>query len=262
MPDDLKVPELADITDLFVRGAELEVTDPETGRISRNWLQKLNPVEQQRAVRKANAARARFLAARFEEDSEEYLSVVNHVESLSRDEQIEVLLNIERIKLFDLKSSQLSFEDPWKDGYLDGLRDLWNGGLETTFSENPEDEEAKRVQGQLMKFRDEVLVLVEEDLDVYRGAYSEKSAAVLRHDVVEFLFKGISDGVWEDEYNRCYVWLGTRNITDHAKSTFATREAVDMLQAESIAVLEAGFRKLVVSPQEGKDSPVDPASSN
>jgi hypothetical protein len=226
------------------------------------WLQKLNPVEHKTATKRANAAKSMALAAQYDETSDPYLETFAFVGGLSHEEKVDHLVNQERKRLYPVKLEELALEDPWKDGYLEGLRDLWFGdGLLTTHAVNPEDPEAKRVYEALMEYSNEASRRTEDELEAYRFSFQEMGDKELTQTVLRLFTNIFSDQAWLEEFQLSEIWLAVRYPEDHTRRYFTERKEVDTLQEETLVALGNALRELTVDPEEGKDSAAMPPSS-
>jgi hypothetical protein len=245
------------LSDLYVKGSDLTIEDVTV------WIQKLNPVEHSQAVRKADAARAKALTAKFDKDSEAYLSVLNDVLDSSREVLIEILVAAEHARILPAREAKVADEEKWKtDNYLQGLRDAWNEGVAETFIDDPDDIEAKRVHDELEAFLKDVEKEVSDELDSFRSAHDSMSEKEIIDTSMEHRMKVAADMAWVNEYYRSEILLGTRYPDDHSKKYFSSRDEVDILQLETYAELASAFRDLTVEPTEGKDSAGNPPSSD
>jgi hypothetical protein len=255
------MPRKRSLADLYVVGKELTFDDGH-GQVS-VWIQKMNPVEASTAMRRSDAARARKMSGRRDSQSEDYLAVQGQIETLDRDEQVDLLCAIERLDLLAKIEEELSLKDEWaKDNYLQGLRDAWREGVNETFIDDPDDKEAARVHSELNRFLDQVNMAVDERVDDHRLALTTMTDDEVIHTVTEHFYKQLGDAAWLDEFQRCQIWLGTRDPDDHKVKLFSTRQDVDEIQLPLFEKLREACQSLIVEPAEGKDSAGIPPSSD
>lgn len=252
------------ISDLFRRGEELELNDGQYN--AKVWLQKLNPIESETAVRRANAARAKFMLSVADRESETYLSLLNEVVDYTPQELVEFLAAQDIAQRMEALESEYAETKDWnKDDYLQGLNDAWTDELEerylTSQAEGIPDPEAEKCFEELTSYQKglEQLLLAEQETATL--VYQNRTSEELRDQVVERMFKLQADVAWLGEYRKCEIWMGTRvSKTDHTKA-FEQRREIDDLPAETINLLVEGFLGLSVPVLEGKGSQATATSS-
>jgi hypothetical protein len=257
---------------LWVVGREITLDDGH-GPVT-VWLQKLNPVEATTVARRSDAARARVMAVRFDEDSDEYQAIRASVLDYgdSKDELVNFLLMEDRGRLERVAEAKLASEDEWtKDNYLQGLRDTWNGvdepggdsiaGLKDVYAKDPENVEAKHVFDELKRFSSAISVQVEDELVDLREQKTAAPIEAIRVDVIERLIKIESNQAWLDELRRCEIFFGTRRPDNHKERVFTNRDEVDSLSGLTYRRLREAYEGMEVDVAEGKDLPAPPASS-
>lgn len=251
------------LTDLYVTGKEVTVNDDSGEDPIVVYLQKLNPMDNEQALRKAGAARSRILSWGKNPDSDEFLSVESEVWDIKeRDTLIEYLIQEDLSNKYASTEAELAAEDEWsKDNYFQGLRDAWEGGLAEEWAADPEDADAKRVQSELKRFDDRVSERVEQEAEHLRSQWRDIPEHELRSEVTGKFVKMRADMEWLREFRKCELWLSTREAENHKKLYFQNRAEVDMLDPQIFGRLMAEYEQLTVDVQEGKDSPETPASS-
>jgi hypothetical protein len=267
------MPKTRSLADLFVRGVELTLDDG--GGAIQVWLQKLNPVERETVIRKADSARARSLAGQNDKESEIYLSAIGDIDSLDRETKITMLVESERSRVTPMVQEEISLQDQWaNEDYLQGLRDSWADKLNKRFLEDPDDVEAQRVQKELQRYVDQVNEAIEVKMADHRAQFSEAiPEKEIDNSVLKLTFKLRGDMVWVNEYQRSEIWQAVRKCEaekteegwdhskcDHKEKALPTRDDVDALMEPTLARLSGALLELTVDPLEGKDSPVVPAS--
>jgi hypothetical protein len=220
------------------------------------WLQKLNPLEHEKAIRSAGAARARAMLEGRNRDGEAWQEAYADMHDLGpRETLIDYLIAEEISKRTDAHEAELAFEEEWaKDGYLQGLRDSWEGGLKDRYVIDAGDEEASRVFTELQRFSDQVSAQVEPETADLRRDYDDISDDALMQKAVERFIELRSGLAWLREFRRSEVFYATREIDDHRKYYFTTRDEVDNLASEVFTQLTTAYQELIVDPSEGKDS--------
>jgi hypothetical protein len=253
------------LEDLYIRGRQV-VIDDGTGDPVTVWMQKLNPLEHEKAIRKAGAAKARVLMALRDIDSEEYQEAYSDVVDLGpREALVEYLIADESAKIRDAKETELSFADEWRDeNYLQGLRDAWedpDAPLKDVYATNPDDEEAHRVFLELKRFADQVAAEVDPEIEALKQDWVDAPEEDIRKKTLERFIELRAGLAWLREFRRAEVYFGTRDSEDHRKYYFASRDQVDGLANEVFFQLSTACQDLMVEPAEGKDSPKTPSSS-
>lgn len=253
--------------DLFRVGREVTIGD-DLGSIT-VWMQKMNPMEQEKAVRKAQAVRARFIAQADPED-ELTLSIVSDAYEMDFDGLLNYIVMDEISSKFSVIDARVAEENDWNENdYLTGLLDSWNGDpadetvipLSEVYAKRDEDEmdparvkEAERVWDELQRYNEQVNEAVEEE----RAALSDQYAA-LEHErliqiVREKLIKTHADIIWAVDYRKNQLMYAIRENENRDQYYFSSREEIDSLPEQVISALYDAFNQLSVGGEEGKDS--------
>lgn len=239
------------LSDLFVVGKEV-VFDDGSGDPLVIWIQKLNPVEHETAMRRAAGARARVLSGRHEAEME---MARDEAAQFGRDGWIEYLASDILGKKINAIESELASEDEWaKEDYLQGLKDVWDTSMEQLLKDEPEDPSAIRVRDELERFRKELEHRVEGERERIVKDLAQKDDDDLERRVVDRLVGTRADLAWLSEFRKCEVWLSTRDPEDHREKYFANRDEVDDLSQEVLVRLMTAYQDLTVDPLEGKGS--------
>lgn len=251
------------LSDLYLLGKE-EVLDDGTARGAITvWVQKLNTTESESARRKADAQRARVLSLRSQPDSDAYLAAIGDAyDSIDPERLVETILGPESYKRRQVRQSEVAFEDEWsKEGYLQGLRDLWLGGMAEEYALDPEDPEALRVLHELTRFEAEVTKRLSADLADQHDELLALPVEELQQRVAEQNLQDEATRAWMREFRMCTVWHGVRLNTEKRPRYFDARAEVNDLQQEALTQLFDAIQNLTVDPLEGKDSPETLSSS-
>lgn len=253
--------------DLFRVGREVTIGD-DLGSIT-VWMQKMNPMEQEKAVRKAQAVRARFIAQADPED-ELTLSIVSDAYEMDFDGLLNYIVMDEISSKFSVIDARVAEENDWNENdYLTGLLDSWNGDpadetvipLSEVYAKRDEDEmdparvkEAERVWDELQRYNEQVNEAVEEE----RAALSDQYAA-LEHErliqiVREKLIKTHADIIWAVDYRKNQLMYSIRENDNHDQYYFSNRAEIDALPEQVISALYDAFNDLMIGGEEGKDS--------
>lgn len=254
------------LTDLYRKGRLLTLDDDRNDPIA-IYIKKMAPFEQKIALEKANAAKARVLAAKFgQKGSDERLSFLAQADSqglADREQMIELLSEVELNKKRMSHEAELASEKYWSENnFLEGLLSEWQDGLEDKYAEDPEDPDASRVFAELSKFRDEVGKRVEKDRKAFKRDYASDSDETLREKVINVLIEQESDSVWMNEFRKQQIFYSTRDPEDHDKRYFADRSEIDQCEMEVLRQISVAIDDLEVDSIEGKDSGATPSSSD
>lgn len=255
------------LSDLYVTGKPASI-GADTGEPVEVWLQKLNELDRNTAIRRASAAQARYQIDVDDEQSDTFNAALAEVHDLDRDQAITMAIaeDVSRVRA-RVEAERAMDEETWgKNGYLQGLVDAWIGnedseGLAATFQEQPEDPEAVRVKGELDRFEQEVYGLVSAQVDALRRDLQETPEDRLYRLAAKALLKGRSDQAFLAEYTRQTLYLGVREPDDHGRRYFSTLAEYDDLPDKVRLELTAKYNDMTVEPAEGKGSRATPGSS-
>lgn len=254
--------------DLYVVGKDVTINDNSGEEPLTVWVQKLNPLHAETALRKAGAARSRYLATRKNKDSDEYRDALSDVLDYSeRDTLIEVVARDDMYARRMAVEAEIGAEEEWsKNDYLQGLFDAWQGsegdpGLKDRYAADPEDEEAKRVFEELQRYNAQVDKVMEGERAKIISDYSGWTDEKLIERAVERIIENRSLTVFLKELETNQIFFAVREPDDHKKIYFESLEEVASLQDEVRTVIVDNLRMLVVERDEGKDSAGTPASS-
>jgi hypothetical protein len=246
------------LEDLYILGREISVDDGGGDPVV-VWLQKLNPMEQEKALRRANALRAQVLMARRNQESEDWQEAYSDLEDIgARDQLVEYLIADDLAKARESAEAEQSFVEEWhKDGYLQGLRDSWldpENPLSDVYALDPEDEAARRVFLELKRFDEQVEEKLQPELKRLRKDYEELGDEELHRRAADRLMEMKAGLAWLKEFRACEVWLATRDPENHKHYYFSGRETIDTLAGEVFQQLSDAYQKLIVGVEEGKVS--------
>lgn len=248
------------LTDLYVLGKEITFDDGGGDPIV-VYIQKLTPVDQEHAIRRANAARATYVTGIRDKESEVAKDLLAQAMDLGPRDELISFLNVGKLAAIrSVKEAENADEEEWsKDSYLQGLFDAWNDGLDQVHAVNDSSDpylaEAIRVFEEMKRFNSQVDELMVEETTVLRNSLESESLAHLQEDVADEIADMNGNNVWLREYRRCEIWFCTREPTDHKKRYFGTREEVNELSSEVYDRLILEFSGLSVESSEGKDLP-------
>jgi hypothetical protein len=169
--------------------------------------------------------------------------------------------------------AELAAEEEWAhDGYLQGLRDAWNGTNEEPGLKEKDEDDPERVQcfAELKRFSDRMEPSIEGERQRLIADRKTTPIEELRRDAVAAFIERRAGSVWLAEFRTCEIAYGVRDIKDHDRYYFGAKgketEEVDFtrvrrLPPELFNQLSSAYGELVVPPQEGKGSPEAHSSS-
>jgi hypothetical protein len=253
------------LEDLYVIGRELSLDDGNDDPVV-VWLQKLSPLDHDKAIRRAAAAKARVLITRHDHDTESWQQAYSDVDELGgRDALVEYLIAEEAAQIRESAERELAFAEEWsKDGYLTGLQDLWEDEekpMNVKYAEDPEDPDARRIFLELKRFSDTVEEKVAPEIEGLKRDYVEMPEEEIRERAVGQLIDLKSGLAWLREYRHCEVFFATREVGNHDVYYFSHHETVDRLATEVFVELSNAYQEMVVDIASGKDSPKSTSSS-
>lgn len=251
------VPRERRLTDLYRRGKEVTVGDDE-GAI-KVYISKISQLENKKAVEKAQAARVRHLRllhapkddpGRAPYEDQLYAFGLDNIEDLI------LLANTEKIQEETLAIlSRLSQEEgsEWaKDGYLESLREAWNGGMQEAFQVDPENEEAAEIANELLRFEQEV----EEEVELVRRqiieAQSSRPTQELIYEATNRVIEAESNSIWAEEFNRWRLFYAVRYNDNRDERYFLNRQEIDALDDEIYEILWDHFNDITTNVPEAK----------
>jgi hypothetical protein len=256
------------LSDLYVRGRELAPSDGE-GDAVKVWLAKLNEVDREAAMRRANAAKARFVIDADNEDGELFASAYAEIREIEDPQDLIIFLisddvtkarrRIEMVKAAD--------EETWgKEDYLQGLLDAWYGdddnpGLSSVAQEDPDDPEAKRVIDEIIRYQNEVAAEVRVESTNLMKEWEDQSLDQIRRRAAHLLLELRASEVFTREYKRQQLFFAVRDPVNRRMRYFENVAELDDIDDELRAFFTEQYESMMVDRTEGKDSP-PPADSS
>lgn len=255
--------------DLYVLGRDVTISDGRGDAVT-IWLNKLNEVDRDAVLRRANAAKARYLIEARNEQSELYQAAWAQILDFDdRRALVSVIIADEVIKFRRSVEAELGDDkETWgKDGYLQGLVDAWfgdttNEGLKSIHIDQPEDPEVVRVLDELNRFSEEVTARVSMEADRLEADWVAIDEEKLSREATHHILKRRSEEVFVAEFERQQLFYVTREVDDHKKRYFGTIQEIDDLAERVRNELMAAYSLLVVDSDEAKDSPAIQDSSS
>ncbi len=182
------------VQDLYTKGVDFVVPREGEGEPWKMHMRKMNPQEQQRAVRGANAARIRLMKILdrdpVEDDDRLILEEsVKDIGSGERDDLIDFLIAMNHATRRIMLEQEIAAEDEWaKDDRLQALTDAWDAEMQIEFSKGEEERstESQELFDQLGKYSDQVEDKLDGNDNVYRDELEvlnedDLSLKVMRH---------------------------------------------------------------------------------
>ena len=264
MPEVVDFPRRRRLSDLYVRGQEVELNDGEDADPVVVWVHKISPLENKQAMDQANAIRAKLMAARFVcDESEVRLTIFSEAEMAGlfaeRGRMIDYIKDEEITQARMSIEAQLADDEEWKkNDYLEGLRESWNGteddgGMRKRYAMNPEDPEAKAVFDELKRYVEKVEELLERERKRFRREEDRTTDQELRNQVVDKLIESEADNVWYGEFRKRQLFYSIREPEAHDQRYFQSVDELDMLDEQVVGMLLEKFDEVNVSVSEGKD---------
>lgn len=252
------------LDDLFITGRPFSLDDG-SGEPVEVWLQKMNPLEADKALRKANAAKARVLMQRADESSDEWLEMYADISGFDKNYLVEYLISDDLAEYRQSREAELAADEEWsKDNYLQGLRDAWDDELK---DRPEEDEERQKCLAELRRFSEAIDPLIEDERTRLVADEMTKPDEQLRREAVDRFLDIRAGSVWMAEYNRWELAFGVRDPQNHGTYYFNGKndepdmDRIRRLVPETFGPLHNAYQTLVVSPTEGKGSPAGTSSS-
>lgn len=248
------------LQDLYITGKAMSFDDGQGEAVS-VYLRKLNPVEHETAMRRANAARSRTLSIKATPESDDYQDLYSTVVDFDREGLFLYLVEDEKLARAGAIEAELGADEEWsKDDYLEGLRDAWEDKLKEVWASNKEEPEAARVWGELNRFNNAVNKQITGVAADFALGLEDRSDEALRQMVLDKFLTVRASLAWLTEYRRCEVWLATREM-DKKTRVFKERDEVDDLPLEVYQGLADAYREMATEPTEGKESAGEGTSS-
>lgn len=157
-----------DIEELYSIGQKVNVAPPGHDPVT-VFFRKINSPQQQKAVRKANAARIRLMQVMNRPDTDdEKMSIVGEVEELAREDKIVYLTELQVATYRPKIEQELSEEKEWaEEGYLQSLIDAFDDEALLDYMKGDEERsvETQELFDQMKRFTD----AVDGKLEIKRG---------------------------------------------------------------------------------------------
>lgn len=251
------------LTDLYKVGKTILINDDSGDDPVEIYVRKLNPVEYETALRRANIKRSRIIRDSRDTESELYQDVMSDVLDKSKDELIDLLISEEAANIRASVEAELGEQEEWsKNEYLQGLMDDWNDGAADRYAQDPNDEEASRTYSELKRFYDAVAEEVEARLVTVREGWDVRDDDEIVEKAVEKTVEVKSNGDWLREFRMCQAWLACKDSVDKKTPYFSSRGELDELETPVLQRILEEYTSLEVEVTEGKSLLETQDSSN
>lgn len=249
------------LTDLYVVGKSVTVAD-EHGNVD-VWVQKLNPLESDNAIRMASAERATKIAAAKDKTTVDWRAAYSDiVEFASREDMVNLAIRNDVILVRTRVELETAAQEEWsKDDYLQGLIDSWDDRFRDLYATTPDDPEAKQVFAELERYDAQVNDLVESEINQLVRDQEGVSDEDLRERGIEQLLEQRATRAFVDEFEIQQLMFSVREAEDHGNYYFDDRREVLALHPKVREQIERAYREISVEPTEGKDLPAPAGSS-
>lgn len=244
------------LSDLYIVGQEV-VFDDGTDDPIVVWLQKLTPSESQVAADTARPAKSVVASIKRLPDDDPakapYWDELDKATMLSKNDKMRYLVapKIEEYRIST--EARIADEEEWsKDDYLSGLQIAWGNELRDKWVEDSDDAEANRVYKELNRYITKVEEEVEAEEKELIYEIQDLPEAEIDRRVVNRLIEEHSNKKLIDEFRMQQVYYATREIDDHSKRYFNSRDELDMLSSSVINKLLLSYAFMSVDPMEGK----------
>ncbi len=235
------------LEDMYAQGMDFEIphpTDSESASVT-VYIRKMNPNQQQRAVRKANAAQIKMKQLA-EGDSDELLIFQNEIDEMGgRDAWIEHLSTIhaagERAKI----EQEVSAEEEWaEEGYLQSMVDLWDDEMQLDYLKGDDaSDETKRIWEQMQKFSSSVESKVEVIQKLKAEDYEQQSDDEIRALLLKDTLNRNSGMEWLRVYRDYQILFGVEDPDSHTK-LYENINEVENLPLELYKVFVQGIASM------------------
>lgn len=256
------------LADLYVRGRDLNVDDGSEDPV-KIWLQKLNGIDRDAVIRRANAAKARYLMEADDEESDAFIEMYGQVREFDKSSLMGIITAEDIVRARGRIEAQMATdEEGWgKDGYLQGLYDSWTGddenpGLRDRRLEDPDDPEAQQVLDELTRFELELGDTVRLEAEHLDAQWESRPDDAVWRAAAKQMIKHQSEEVFVREYQRQVVFHSVREPDAHSRRHFESLAEVDDLDPNVKSFLTDQCMLLMVETSEGKDSRASQDSSN
>lgn len=253
--------------DLYVVGKSVTFDDG-FGDPVEVYIRKLTPLDQEAALKAANAKRAVTIARLKDKESAEHTTLYGELDDLSKGDIVEILTESRLAAKREQIEAEVEADEKWaEEGYLDGLIEAWEtDDLKAVFFagdpsiENEEADaedvkkfdEAARVKAEMDAISEAYDKAMEEEREDIKDTLTQLPLEDLRDELMKLQLDAAANSDWFAEYRRQELFYAVRE-PDTKKRYFESRSEVDGLSLEVIGRLVSEYQSLEVSGTEGKD---------
>ena len=204
------------LEDLYTRGKDFSVPGKD-GEILELHLRKLNPQQQQRAVRAANAARIRMMQVlnRDPETDDDRLILEDRLTEMGgRQDLIDFLVKVEASLRHQAVEQEIASEEEWaKEGRIQALYDAWTVEMQAEYAKGPEQRstESQELFDQLEEFAERVSARVKVLSDAYADELDELQDEEIRSKAMKVLLDRDAGTIWLKTYRDYQILYGVED---------------------------------------------------
>lgn len=255
--DVIKLPQRKRLSELYVTGVEEEFEVGEEEPLVL-WVQKLTPAEIQKAIEAAKPAKSKVTTLKRETiDHPQKWYYYDQVDAAGLHEPADLIEFLIQPKVQEARLSaeaRIGAEDEWaEDDYLEGLQTAWRDELYQKFLEDQEDDEAKRVYEELLRYQEKVDAEVASEERELAYELDHLDYDTLLERVVNKLIDDHGDRLLIDEFRKQQLLIAVRYNEDRKVRYFENREELDTVDETSFNKLQAAYIDISVDSTEGKD---------
>lgn len=222
-----------DIQDLYTRGADFKIPGPDNSFWDLH-IRKLNPVEQKKAVRAANAARVRLMKVltRDPETDDERLLLEEQLEDIgdgSRDDMIDFLVSANVTMKTQAIEQEVAADEKWEEE-IQALHDAWDEDVQADYALGPDERSAETqdIYDQLKEFADDVEKKVEGAKKIIRNDLEKLSDEDLREKVMKMLLERDAGMVWLKTFRDYQILYGIEDKETSERIYSSIEEVVSL----------------------------------
>lgn len=247
------------LRDLYIVGKPVTLDDGD-GEPVDVFIRKMNDARHAEAMKRAGAAKSRMKAALKDENSPEYLAILESIDEFGREGCITYLLQDFQYTKERVIEAEVGAREEWDDeNYLEGLQQAWMDGLNDEYAKDPEHVDAKRTFDELKRFADDCEKEMEGRLEAFKKDLDTKTDEQLEKMVVAKYGEVRTASAWLQEFRRCEIWLSTFE-PDKRTLAMEDRSVIDDLEPNVISQLMDAIEEITVEGTEGKESQDSPTS--
>lgn len=216
------------------------------------WVQPPSPIHRDMALRNANAARSRAaLAAKNEEDSEDYLAAREFVEQMSDETLYDYVLIADMEKRQQEAIREVLAEEEWKD--ITELQDSLR-----VFEEEERDEDDPEVK--LVRAREDELQkqVTQREKELWEAAHEVlrmRGLQAAQKQAIERHIDLLTSKAFMIEYERQMTYFSVRDPDDHGVIFFESARQLAAQPDEVLMLIREALDPFIKDGAEAKNSP-------